>query len=94
MFSLHFFSYGDLTIGEVHDALVNNKIDGVKIDAVFEGDFDTMADAIHRLNNIGSRWIFYPNAYILKDGELFAILFDSGLNLYREDFQKFFAVAA
>ncbi len=33
-------------------------------DSVIEGRFDTLDDAYDRMDNIGSRWIFYPNAMI------------------------------
>lgn len=36
-------------------------------DYVREGAFDSLQDALHRLDNIGSRWIFYPNACIVQD---------------------------
>ena len=90
MFSLYFFSHDDeMNIGDVYKAIVNNEMDLDKIDAVCEGDFDNLDSAIDRLNNIGSRWIFYPNAYILKDNELIGIYFECGLNLEQEDFDKF-----
>ena len=34
-------------------------------DKVVEGYFSTVASAEDRANNIGSRWIFYPNVRIV-----------------------------
>lgn len=31
------------------------------------GEFETLPDALDRMNNIGSRWLFFPNACIVKD---------------------------
>jgi hypothetical protein len=44
--------------------------DGCLEDHVHEGFFDCVEDVYDRINNIGSRWIFYPNARIIKDGEI------------------------
>ena len=90
MFSLYFFSHNDeMNIGDVYKVIVNNEMSLDKIDAVHEGDFDSLDLAIDRMDNIGSRWIFYPNAYILKNNELIGIYFQCGLNIEREDFDKF-----
>lgn len=39
-------------------------------DYVREGEFSTLQDALNRLDNIGSRWVMYPNAAIteLREG--------------------------
>ena len=39
--------------------------DGEPIETVREGLFDTEDEALDRLDNIGSKWFFYPNAYII-----------------------------
>jgi hypothetical protein len=44
--------------------------DGCIEDHVREGYFDTIEEVYDRINNIGSRWIFYPNARIIKEGEI------------------------
>ncbi len=37
---------------------------------VTEGEFDEIAEANRRDNDLGSRWIFYPIHVIAKDGEI------------------------
>lgn len=37
---------------------------GDKPEFVREGCFPSLSDAEHRLENIGSRWFFYPHALI------------------------------
>jgi|688.fasta_scaffold1877407_2 hypothetical protein len=39
-------------------------------DYVSEGFFETLEQALDRLENIGSRWIFYPNADIVHQGKV------------------------
>lgn len=41
-------------------------------DYVSEGFFETLQQALYRLENIGSRWIFYPNADIVHRGKVIA----------------------
>ncbi len=38
-------------------------------ESVIEGQFDTLDEALDRMDNIGSRWIFYPNAMIFDREE-------------------------
>jgi hypothetical protein len=44
--------------------------DGCLEEHVTEGYFDKIEEVYDRIDNIGSRWIFYPNARIIKDGEI------------------------
>ena len=44
--------------------------DGCLEEHVHEGFFDTIEEVYNRIDNIGSRWIFYPNARIRKNGEI------------------------
>lgn len=39
-------------------------------DYVSEGFFETLEQALYRLENIGSRWIFYLNADIVHRGKV------------------------
>jgi hypothetical protein len=39
-------------------------------DYISEGFFETLGQALNRLENIGSRWIFYPNADIVHQGKV------------------------
>lgn len=50
MFDLYFYAF--------------NEADGTT-EFVKEGTFDSLEDAEDRIENIGSRWIFYPNARII-----------------------------
>jgi hypothetical protein len=62
MFALYFFTGDnpDLAVA-ICDCTLTGSI------YVREGEFDTLQDALHRLDNIGSRWVFYPNACIVQD---------------------------
>jgi hypothetical protein len=40
------------------------------IESVTEGYFSTIKEAEERMNNIGSRWVLYPNARICLDGDI------------------------
>jgi len=40
------------------------------INYVSEGFFETLEQALDRLENIGSRWIFYPYADIVHQGKV------------------------
>jgi hypothetical protein len=68
MFNLYFFSENDPEVAfDIKDKLpkyVDNKL---VYDYVREGEFDTKEEAEDRMNNIGSRWIFYPNACIIEE---------------------------
>jgi len=39
--------------------------DGEPCETVREGAFETEEEALDRMDNIGSKWFFYPNAYIV-----------------------------
>lgn len=47
-------------------------------DTVLEGRFDTLDEAYDRMNNIGSRHIFYPNCFIYdtEAQEMVAVFFE------------------
>ena len=45
-------------------------VDETGEESVREGFFDTLEQLYDRLANIGSRWIFYPHARILQEGEV------------------------
>lgn len=47
-------------------------------ETVLEGRFDTLDEAYDRMNNIGSRWIFYPNCFIYdtEAQEMVAVFFE------------------
>jgi len=62
MFNLYFFSGND---PEVAFDIKDGKAD--RGEYVREGTFNTKEEALNRLDNIGSRWIFYPNACIIED---------------------------
>jgi hypothetical protein len=42
---------------------------------VSEGFFSTLGQALNRLENIGSRWIFYPHADIVYKGKVIETYF-------------------
>ena len=84
MYSLYFFSH-DGEVDEACNQIINNQI---PFDVVHEGDFDDYTSVMQRLDNIGSRWIFYPNAYILEDGELEGVYFENGLCLGEQYFRQ------
>jgi hypothetical protein len=46
-------------------------------DYVSEGFFETLEQALDRLDNIGSRWVFYPNADIVHQGRVIKIFISS-----------------
>lgn len=74
MFSLFFFNDSDPEIAyDIQDKKAKYNEEYVK-----EGEFDTLEDAENRLNNIGSRWIFYPNACIMEDGKVYSIHMEDG----------------
>lgn len=68
MFNLYFFSENDPEVAydivEKRPQYVDNKL---VLDYVREGTFETKEEAVDRMNNIGSCWIFYPNACIIED---------------------------
>ena len=62
-------------------------------DFVKEGEFRTLPDALDRMNNIGSRWFFFPNACIIKDDlakggerEIVGIYMQDGFNVIAKEF--------
>lgn len=62
MFNLYFFSENDPEVAfDIKDGTANRE------DYVRECTFKTKEEAEDRMNNIGSRWIFYPNACIIED---------------------------
>lgn len=82
MFALHFFSENNdnMSIEDVFNAVQNRTKD---VDIVREGEFDTLEDAIYRMNNIGSRWFFYPNACIKQNDLIVGLYFACGLVMVR-----------
>ena len=68
MFNLYFFSENDpevaFDIKDKKPCYLDNKL---VLDYVREGEFNTKEEALDRMNNVGSRWIFYPNACIIED---------------------------
>ena len=68
MFDLYFFSENDpevaFDIKDKKPCYLDNKL---VLDYVRGGEFNTNEEALDRMNNIGSRWIFYPNACIIED---------------------------
>lgn len=67
-----------MSIDDVYNALMNRTKD---VDIVREGEFDTLEEAVYRMNNIGSRWFFYPNACIKHNDLIVGLYFECGLVL-------------
>lgn len=64
-FILYFFSGDDLDFAQT---ICNMSWQCFELDNfVKEGEFETLPEALDRMDNIGSRWIFYPNACIIQD---------------------------
>jgi hypothetical protein len=40
------------------------------VNSVTEGYFSTIKEALERIDNIGSKWVLYPNARICLDGDI------------------------
>ena len=47
-------------------------------DTVLEGRFDTVDECYDRLNNIGSKWVLYPNCFIFdtEEQEMVTVFFE------------------
>jgi hypothetical protein len=74
MFSLYFFNGDDPELAfDIKDRIARYIDEYVK-----EGEFDTLDSVINRMYNVGSRWIFYPNACIIKDGKVIGIYMEDG----------------
>jgi hypothetical protein len=83
MFTLYFFQGNDvMTAAAIADGTAKFLDDYVR-----EGDFATFRQATDRMNNIGSRWIFYSNACIIDDqGEVIGIYMADGFNIEHKDY--------
>jgi hypothetical protein len=69
MFTLFFFNGDDPDIAyKIKDKKAKYGIEYVK-----EKEFNTIEEANYRLDNIGSRWYFYPNACIIDDEDVVSI---------------------
>jgi hypothetical protein len=87
MFSLFFFIGNDPELAfDIKDgkALYN--------EYVKEGEFDTLDSVIDRMYNVGSRWIFYPNACIIKDGKVIGIYMEDGFTYTPNKIEEFVEV--
>ena len=49
--------------------------DDGKEESVREGFFDTIEEVYHRIDNIGSRWFFYPCARICQGNNVIEEIF-------------------
>lgn len=83
MFTLYFFCGNDMmTPFRIADGTAEFLDDYVR-----EGDFVTFRQAVDRMNNIGSRWIFYPNACIIDDqSEVVGTYMADGFNIEHKDY--------
>lgn len=86
MFGLYFFDDSDATLSpeNVFNWYKNPK-NSDEFSVVKEGEFDTFDQAIHRLDTIGSRWIFYPNSFIVKGDQIVGIYYADGVNFEFND---------
>jgi hypothetical protein len=87
MFSLYFFNGDDPELAfDIKDrkALYN--------EYVKEGEFDTYESAIDRIRNIGSRWIFYPNACIIEGEKVIGIYMEDGSTYTPNKIEEFVEV--
>lgn len=84
MFSLYFFCGND---PEVALAIVEGRAKRID-DYGKEGTFDSFLAASSRLNRIGSKWIFYPNAFITRQvddrEEVLVIYMEDGISFVTE----------
>lgn len=90
-FILYFFSGDDLDFAQTICNMSWTFDD--ENDFVKEGEFETLPEALDRMNNIGSRWIFYPNACIIQDNlaqggerEIVGIYMEDGINAIAKEF--------
>jgi hypothetical protein len=88
MFSLFFFTGNDPELAfDIKDRIARYIDEYVK-----EGEFDTYESAIDRMNNIGSRWIFYPNACIIEGEKVIGIYMEDGVNYTPKKIEEFVEV--
>jgi hypothetical protein len=88
MFSLFFFNGNDAELAfDIQDKKARYNEEYVK-----EGEFDTLEVAENRLDNIGSRWFFYPNACIMEEERLYSIHMADGFSYFLKRSEEFVEV--
>ena len=94
MFLLYFFTGDDPSFSEVIcNMSCTHNSRSLRDDFVKEGEFDTLPEALNRLDHIGSRWFFFPNACIIEDDfatkggrEIVGVYMEDGINFIARKF--------